>query len=540
MRDWLLACGGAVLFAVFTVAPGAAADDIAAKLKFEDEKATLPFYLAHRKPWQPDEQETVLRLFRELQASVPGLIQRATAFRPIRLFRVVQDAGLRSVLATAYSFEGMIVFADSAFDSDTGMGLKETIAHESVHLIDIGYVISSSSEWTHLVGPRVERVRAVLKRADVPPFFDGQSPEDDAAIGSRFHDVAVREGLPRLYAVSKPSETLAVYVEAFVDGEQIPPDVKKFIDDKLLLPVTQLDPLLTGMNAAIDAKLDEAIELYTTMLAKSPGLADIYRRRARLWDYKGERDRAADDWDKALAAYEEFPSMQFDIYRDRASTWPKDEQEKTLADLAAAIELIPNNPDTYVVRARLWEEAGEYERAIEDCTTAIGKAPHYHEAFSIRAKSWEKLGDVEKAERDYTNMIRAYPEDRSGYVARADIRLEKRDYWGAVADLSQGIRLKPKMNLDDNLKRGQTRALLKDYQGAIEDYDRCHFLLHPFLEVVMYRGQAYVDMGEYEKGLKDLKWAWGGLNPTRKRMLGPEITPRIEKAERELGITPEE
>ncbi|MGL4502860.1 MAG: tetratricopeptide repeat protein, partial [Planktothrix sp.] len=57
------------------------------------------------------------------------------------------------------------------------------------------------------------------------------------------------------------------------------------------------------------------------------------------------------------------------------------------------------------------------------------------------------------------------------YVSRGNARYDLKDYQGAISDYDKALKIDPN-NAIAYINRGLARSELKDYQGAISDYDK--------------------------------------------------------------------
>lgn len=144
-------------------------------------------------------------------------------------------------------------------------------------------------------------------------------------------------------------------------------------------------------------------------------------------------------------------------YKRRAQIrFQQKDYQGVLADLNAALQLQPNDVDALKGRASLRLLQQDYKGAVADLNAALRLAPQDAQIKTMLASANKFLqpsaGDVETIK------------------ARGIARLQQQDYKGAVADLSEAIRLKP--DTDAYYNRGRAQAQLKEYQKAIADYNQ--------------------------------------------------------------------
>ncbi|MCX6328379.1 MAG: tetratricopeptide repeat protein, partial [Bacteroidia bacterium] len=80
------------------------------------------------------------------------------------------------------------------------------------------------------------------------------------------------------------------------------------------------------------------------------------------------------------------------------------------------------------------EEISELKKKIEDCNKAIEINPDNAETYFSRAAAKEMLGDKSGAIADYSKFIEFNPDIKETYSHRGDLRYKLGDYKGAIED----------------------------------------------------------------------------------------------------------
>jgi hypothetical protein len=159
----------------------------------------------------------------------PALLERATAYKPITLYRAGEFRSFTAASAPAY-FKGPLsemIFNHWFFESHMMLVFNQKVdnrlqalIHEVTHLADPAHKISQSKAWRTLANSTIrERYRLPFKLRQVP----------DA--------IAWEAGLPSSYAATNDVEALAEYCAALVlmhDKSKVNPEIKQFIQAKLL------------------------------------------------------------------------------------------------------------------------------------------------------------------------------------------------------------------------------------------------------------------------------------------------------------------
>jgi tetratricopeptide (TPR) repeat protein len=94
------------------------------------------------------------------------------------------------------------------------------------------------------------------------------------------------------------------------------------------------------------------------------------------------------------------------------------------------------------------------------------------------------------------------PNEEIYFNNRGNAKKDLKDYEGAIKDYDEAIRLDPKyVNAYNN--RGIAKKDLKDYEGAIKDYDEAIRIDPKYMRAYDNRGDAKKDLKDYEGAIKD-------------------------------------
>jgi tetratricopeptide (TPR) repeat protein len=141
-----------------------------------------------------------------------------------------------------------------------------------------------------------------------------------------------------------------------------------------------------------------------------------------------------------------------------------------LQDFNQAIAVDPQDPDNYLVRARLrYDNLFDRKGALADYDRAIALNPKYLLAYNERGQLRYFSNDDAGALADYNQAIAINPKNSTGYSNRASVKQRLGDKKGALADYSQAIALSPKWAAA-YFNRAGLKVGMKDKAGAIADY----------------------------------------------------------------------
>lgn len=502
-------------------------------LKGDEDKPPYP------RPWKEKEKQLVLDSLMRLQQAAPGLLARVTAYRPVKMYRVLESHGKEWAIAYVPEASHSVYFTDKAFETKSPESVFFTLGHEFAHIADLGMHLSVTEDWASAVGPRIQRIKQSLADAGVTVPNDGQTQEDVIGIARRFNLLAREQGLPRLYAATNQQEALATCFEFYLGGGQLPREIRDYLEQALLkLPYKPRSDLKT-LHAALQAKKGESIPLLTRVIEEGSGLrAFAYTMRGARYKAGGKYDQALADYDKALTAFQHSVRARVFLLDRRADVHLLlKEHPKAIAAISDAIALSPQNPQLYLRRGNLLKSAKSFaelkesaDNVLSDYDRALKLAPNYYTALDARAYVHNIHKQYKLAEEDYTRMIKLKPDLYFTYINRAKARFELKKYHDALVDFDKGIELygdRKARNPDAYMGRAKTKLALEDWQGTVDD---CNSFMkswpQSWPDFNFLRGQAYLGMGDYDKAVDDFLLFNRAFRGYRVR----EVAPFLKKA----------
>jgi len=512
-----------ILFAGFLAGFCAAAEvDVSKLVEFRDER--IPFEVAgvrypyEVKPWKAPEKKLFLFFFGFINSQAPGLMERATAYRPIRLYRATGLELPRA--ASAFAPDNSITICDKAIhdiaDMDSFGGsaalTSHIVIHELVHLADPFDQVGKGKAWIDLVRPRLDQVhQGFFKQTGVsaPSGREGEVlPDEHAAIMDK---LAFEQGLPTGYAGTNLVEALAETTALIALPKEWytpPAKIKAFIQSELLsvpyAPEESLRHVHEGFAALEQNRADDALRAFSRAIELDPGLAQAYLRRAELWLARKEHDKAIADYTEVIDRYGPVYLAAFD---DRGDIHvARGEYDKAAADFTAVIQIDPSDAMGWLSRGYVWAHKNEHDKAIADFSECIKLEPSEPQPYALRAEQWMAKGEFDRAIADYTRAIEIDHEMAGAYLFRGLAWRMKQDVGKAIADFSEAIRLQP----DDFMAYGSRADLhffTKQYDKAIDDYGRVLELVpnNPPLQAGAYlwRGKAWHEKRNFDKAIAD-------------------------------------
>ncbi len=291
------------------------------------------------------------------------------------------------------------------------------------------------------------------------------------------------------------------------------------------------------------ADLDQAIALFTEVLAVQPHSVDTYNSRALAFldrGRSGDLDRALDDLNRALDIDSKHIPTRVNlaaVYIERNGAGDLD---RAVAGLTEAMAIEPDYPGTYVNRAAAYlgrGGSGDLDRAFYDLEEALKLEPDQSAAYLNRGNAYLQRGsggDIDRAIKDFSRAVTLAPDSPYAYFNRGLAYSVIEDWDRSLADLRRALELRPhELKFNSTLcwqlaAFGQpeqalpycNRALAEDPSGPTRDS----------------RGFAYAVMGRADEAVADfrafLSWVDASPKETCATYYGPSRLAWIEKLQR--------
>jgi tetratricopeptide (TPR) repeat protein len=266
------------------------------------------------------------------------------------------------------------------------------------------------------------------------------------------------------------------------------------------IPIDRFLPLAKKIGLIIDT----SITLQTASAKSSP--ADNYLAVGLEKERKNDYQGALLEYDRAIEANPRYA----DAYIGRGfANYKLGERSPALTDFNTAIALNPKLARAYVNRANMRLESKDWKYAIMDYNKAIEIDVNYVDAYIGRGVARElwfnsPVGGVV----DLNMALIIDPRSLRAYRHRADARLSNLEFKGAIADYDKALSLSKVKSASDYTGRGLAKSGLKDYVGAITDYN-ISLGIDPNRAKTYYdRGLSKYELNDKSGAIKDLQQAY--------------------------------
>ena len=207
-----------------------------------------------------------------------------------------------------------------------------------------------------------------------------------------------------------------------------------------------------GMAYFNAGNLDAAISDLTAALGftsdASISMLEVYSTRGEAYSGKGDYERATRDFTAAILLD---PTNPLRYVARSLSLKSNGEDRLALMDINVAIEIFNlqgTNPDitdnlilSYLTRAGLLIQLGDFDQSIEDSTKVIELSPELPEGYELRALGYFSIQQFNTAIEDATKAIELKPESAMAYCTRASAYEALENYEGAERDLNMAAKL---------------------------------------------------------------------------------------------------
>lgn len=257
---------------------------------------------------------------------------------------------------------------------------------------------------------------------------------------------------------------------------------------------------------------DKAIADLTKAVSLEPQNAVYYKTRGYIYYFfRNDFANAFADYDRAIALRPEHADAYYrrgELYANSHRLNLRHDYQKAFDDYSAAIKLEPNKEDYFSARAYLYKQVKDFDAAVKDYDKLIELNPQKGRYYDYRAEIYVQKGEFEKAVKDYTKSIALSPASHLGYLWRAKVFLQMNDFAKAHQDYQKVIEIGGEFfGCQGYDGRGAVSAKQKDFQKALNYFDKAIELCQYDEEFFVNRAAVYRAIGKIDLAEKDLKKA---------------------------------
>jgi tetratricopeptide (TPR) repeat protein len=267
------------------------------------------------------------------------------------------------------------------------------------------------------------------------------------------------------------------------------------------------------LEEALRGSDDEAKVACLTLLLNEHKIAEktvpvALRTRGRALYFLNRDDKALADLDAALKLV---PGDKHALaYRGNCYRW-LGRNDEAITDLNRSIEIDLDYAFAIGKRGQVFAQIGRYDEAITNFSRAIELDPSLDWAIAERGDTYRLTGQYDHAITDLTRAIELNPRLDWAIACRGMTYRETHQYDQAITDLTRAIELNPDHAWAITV-RGETHRLTGQYDHAITDLTRAIELNPSYSGAIACRGITYRETHQYDQAITDLTRAIE-LNP---------------------------
>ncbi|MBS2007900.1 MAG: hypothetical protein JST01_12720 [Cyanobacteria bacterium SZAS TMP-1] len=249
------------------------------------------------------------------------------------------------------------------------------------------------------------------------------------------------------------------------------------------------------------ADLDALIKLKPT--------ASDYLRRANFKLVLTDRDGAIADDSLAIQLDPQFTAARM----DRANNFfNRGSYEAAIADYSAVIQIQSSgNVEPYLYRGQAYRNLDNLNAAWSDFDFVVRQDSQYPLGYLLRGRLSSERGEHTKALADFDKAIALLPAfAKSYYVDLAQIYAERgaerealRDFTGAIEDYNLALKMHP-ANSSYLVSRGLVKSYSHDDKGAIGDFDKALEISKNAIATHFFRSTSRLLVGDFRGTADDL------------------------------------
>jgi tetratricopeptide (TPR) repeat protein len=170
------------------------------------------------------------------------------------------------------------------------------------------------------------------------------------------------------------------------------------------------------------------------------------------------------------------------------------------------IKLNPTDFRGYFNRGTTEYNAARYDDAVRDFTQTLSLNPIYKEAYYFRGLCYVEQKKYSLALVDYNKILDKDPGNVSFLKLRSDAYIGQGQNDLALKDLDLALSV-DKLSGDLYKRRAEIKVVIKDFEGAIKDYNSVQKLIPTYKMVHYIKGNLYMELNDLDFACDEYKLA---------------------------------
>jgi len=189
----------------------------------------------------------------------------------------------------------------------------------------------------------------------------------------------------------------------------------------------------TDTGTPIDSRIDACTVLIQADRLPPVSMAIALQNRATAYLDKGERDRAIQDYDRAIQLNPRYSNA----FNGRGVAYQdKGDNEHALQDYSEAIRLDPMNANAFNGRCWLRAAVGQLESALADCNESLKLRPGNSNTLDSRGFVYLRLGRWDEAFADADAALKGNPKNAWALYERGIAKRRKGEATAGDTDIA--------------------------------------------------------------------------------------------------------
>ena len=264
------------------------------------------------------------------------------------------------------------------------------------------------------------------------------------------------------------------------------------------------DLFLKGEEFFAKGSYQKAITYLEKTLQLEPDNAEVYNNLGIAYRKLGHYSKAISALEKAIQLKPNF----VEAYSNLGSAYIYfGDYQQAISALEKAIQIDPSFAGTYYNFGFVYTKFGNFQKAAHYLEKAIQIDPNYAEAYNNLAFTYMKLGDYQKAKESTEKAKTLFQKqgDKQGITAAENIEMMLKKAKKLDSKEEKGDDVKAK----EYLLKGSDFFDNKDYNKAIEYYQKAIQIDPNFAEAYNNMGTTYIKVNNYQKAIVYFKKAVG-------------------------------
>ncbi|MDE0020645.1 MAG: tetratricopeptide repeat protein [Candidatus Poribacteria bacterium] len=191
-----------------------------------------------------------------------------------------------------------------------------------------------------------------------------------------------------------------------------------------------------------EAELIEAVETATEHIRRGNGYYESGKFKEAVAEYNKAVELEAD-----VAPHFGGGNPYAVVYNNRGAANSEigcHGHDKAIGDLNKAIDLSPDDAESYYNRGAAYNDLEQYDKAISDYSKAIDLEPERAIYYINRGRAYNLIDNNGRAIDDFDRAVEINPDSSEAYLSRATVYLELRELDRAVEDINKALALNPR------------------------------------------------------------------------------------------------